>query len=173
MESDAGRLGPIFQKGVHVPVRTGHSIKHLLREQWGIDEGYVMNRISTLFLDSKPVDDIEKAIVRDGSVLSLSSAMPGLMGATMRRGGFFAGFRGDISHVSESEPDDYGDGIITLKLFNLLIRELGPRFLERGFWAERVDLATHLPALRAETSEDPGTEASGLVWVTFGQETRA
>jgi len=45
----------------------------------GLDEDYVTQRISTIFLDGKPVDDIDTLLVRDGAVLSLSAAMPGLV----------------------------------------------------------------------------------------------
>ena len=37
-------------------------------------------------------------MVGHGDTLALSAAMPGLVGATMRRGGYFAGLRANISH---------------------------------------------------------------------------
>ncbi|NJL58424.1 MAG: hypothetical protein HC887_00995 [Desulfobacteraceae bacterium] len=52
-----------------------------------IPKDYVLNRISTIFLDGKPVDCLDTAFVRNHSVVSLSAAMPGLVGAVMRRGG--------------------------------------------------------------------------------------
>lgn len=86
---EASALSPIFQKGVLVGVDTGCSVTALLCDQWEIPLDYVMDRISTLFLDGQPVDDIDSAIIRDGAVLALSSAMPGLVGAMMRRGGYY------------------------------------------------------------------------------------
>ncbi len=164
-ETKAERLASIFQKGIRVPISTGFSIKHLLCEQWGIDENYEMNRISTIFLDFQPVDDMDTAIVWDGAVLSLSSAMPGLMGATMRRGGYYAAFRSGITHDAENETDTHNDGVITLKLFNLLIKELGPRFIKHGFWADREAVVDRLPGLVSEKEDEIRTESPPLIWV--------
>ena len=135
----------VFQQGVGVTIKTGTSLEELLCCQWQIDRDYVMNRISTLFLDGKPVDDLPAAVVHDGATLALSGAMPGLIGATMRRGGVLASFRSGITYCPEGETQNRGDGRITLKLFNLLIDELGPGFLARGVWIPRPRLAAIFP----------------------------
>lgn len=134
------RLSPVFQKGIRVKVQTGCSLESLLCDQWGLSPEYVMTRISTLFLNGKPVDDISVSRISDGSVLALSSAMPGLVGAVMRRGGFFSSLRGSISYREQAHEDHVRRGHITVKLFNLLIRELSPMFLTMGFFANRDDL---------------------------------
>lgn len=136
---------PLFQQGVGITIQIGTSLEDLLCCQWKIDRDYVMNRISTLFLDSKPVDDLPAAVVHDGATLALSGAMPGLIGATMRRGGVLASFRNGITYCETSEGDGGGSGRITLKLFNLLIDELGPQFLARGIWVPRTRLAELFP----------------------------
>ena len=135
----------LFQQGVGVSIQTGTSLEDLLCCQWQISRDYVMNRISTLFLDSKPVDDLPAAVVHDGATLALSGAMPGLIGATMRRGGVLAAFRNGITYCETSEGDAGGRGRITLKLFNLLIDELGPQFLARGIWVRHSRLAELFP----------------------------
>lgn len=135
----------LFQQGVGVAIQTGVPLEDLLCRQWQIDRDYVMNRISTLFLDGRPVDDLAAAVVEDGATLALSGAMPGLIGATMRRGGVLAPFRSGITHCASGASHAAGDGRITLKLFNLLIEELGPRFLARGIWIDRSRLAEHFP----------------------------
>jgi hypothetical protein len=135
----------LFQQGVGVSIQAGVTLEDLLCRQWQIDRDYVMNRISTLFLDGKPVDDLAASVVADGATLALSGAMPGLIGATMRRGGVLAPFRSGITYCASAAPHTAGDGRITLKLFNLLIDELGPRFLARGVWIERARLAEHFP----------------------------
>ncbi|OQX15922.1 MAG: hypothetical protein BWK80_40550 [Desulfobacteraceae bacterium IS3] len=114
-----------FQQGVQIKIPTGCSLKTLLCEVWEIPQDYVTNRISTIFLDGKPVDDLEAAMIRDGSVLSLSAAMPGLVGAVMRRGGSLASFRSSITYAENENMPERKEGVITLKLFNLLIAELG------------------------------------------------
>ena len=136
---------PLFQQGVGISIPIGTSLEDLLCCHWNIDRDYVMSRISTLFLDSKPVDDLPSAVVHDGATLALSGAMPGLIGATMRRGGILASFRNGITYCETSGDDEGGRGRITLKLFNLLIDELGPQFLARGIWVPRPQLAELFP----------------------------
>src|SRR6185369_18094764 len=90
---------PMLQQGVNVPATVGCTLKSLLCDQFAIPADYVTDRITTVFLDNRPVDDLDRAIVQDGSRVTLSAAMPGLVGATMRRGGFYAALRQGISHV--------------------------------------------------------------------------
>ena len=138
------RLSPIFQKGFQVEIETGCTLESLLCDQWELTRNYVMEKISTLFLDAKPVDDISNAWVADGTVLALSSAMPGLVGAIMRRGGFFSPLREGITYREKATEHHVRRGLITVKLFNLLIQDLGPRFLARGFFVDRNDLPDDL-----------------------------
>jgi len=63
-----------------VPARVGLSVKKVLCEQWGISPEYLDKRVKTIFLNGNAVDDIDKAILQDGSTLALSAAMPGLAG---------------------------------------------------------------------------------------------
>lgn len=112
----------------------------LLSDQFGLSAEYIENRIQTIFLNAKPIDDMDTATVRDGSILALSSAMPGVLGATLRRGGFYSRMRSQITYVEEAELPQRKDGQIIVKLFNLTIRELGPMFLERGIWIDAEDL---------------------------------
>lgn len=135
----------LFQQGVGITIQTGATLEDLLCGQWGIDRDYVMNRISTLFLDGKPVDDLTISVVEEGATLALSGAMPGLIGATMRRGGVLAPFRSGITYCPSATTGASGNGRITLKLFNLLIEELGPQFLSRGIWIDRSRLRDQFP----------------------------
>jgi len=123
---------PLLQEGVEVDIETGSSVRQMLIEQFGISGDYIANRITTLFLNSRAVDDSSSALVHDGAVLALSGAMPGLVGATMRSGGFYAAMRGAMTHRDEAEIPAAKRGRIRLKLFNLLLEELGPRVLKRG-----------------------------------------
>ena len=112
----------------------GCSIRELLCRQLGVDSDYLDNVIQTVFLDGKPVDDVDNSFVEPGSTLALSAAMPGLVGATLRKGGLLAGFRHSISH--EGSRDEVSErqniGRINVKLFNLVTKELGPLLLGRG-----------------------------------------
>lgn len=130
------QFSSILGRGVKIPVRTGHTIKDVLCGQIGISEDYLDQRIQTIFHNGKSVDDVESAMVKDGSVVALSAAMPGLMGATLRKGGFFSPMRSQISHQKEETGPPETDGTITLKLFNLLVGELGALVLGNGVFME-------------------------------------
>ena len=123
----------LLQKGFMAEVLSGLSIKNLLCEVFNIEEEYLEGRIQTVFLDGKPVDDVAKALVRHGSVLALSAAMPGLVGSTFRRDGALAAFRSSITHQQEGQaPNGHESVAVWIKLFNLLVNEMGPQFLKNG-----------------------------------------
>ncbi len=138
------KLLPIFfhlaEQGFEVEVRTGGSVREVLCRQLGIDEDYLDQRIQTIFLDARPVDDVDSTRVDSGVTLALSGAMPGLMGATLRKGGFFSSLRRDISYHQDNRTSDASARPITLKLFNLVAQELGPPFLHRGVTVKGQDL---------------------------------
>jgi hypothetical protein len=147
---------PLLQRGFHVKTKVGISVRDLLCEQFAISPEYLADRIKTIFLNGQPVDDVENTALRDGSVLALSAAMPGLVGATFRRGGGLASFRSGITYHQEDLANAGEAATVTIKLFNLLAEELGPVFLKAGIWMnpeeaadffrERLDSLT--PALR-------------------------
>lgn len=141
---------PLLQRGVMVKVQVGCSLSALLVEQLGLKPGYVQERIKTIFLEGNPVDDLGATLVKDGSVLALSAAMPGLAGATLRRGGVFAGLRSPIPQREMKTPVLPEEGFVVVKLFNLLIRELGPVFLERGVFLPENDFGEFLKGLPDE-----------------------
>ncbi|MCF8078281.1 MAG: hypothetical protein K9K88_03275 [Desulfobacterales bacterium] len=152
----------LFGRGVKASVETGVSIRELLCGQLGIDEAYLEGRIQTIFLNGRPVDDVGTARVADGDVLSLSAAMPGLVGATLRRGGPLAAMRGTISYADSQKKEGSGKGIVTIKLFNMVARELGPGFLRRGVIVTGRDLSGPLKAAEKdlETLEQNGAPVS-------------
>ncbi|WP_236891536.1 hypothetical protein [Desulfoluna limicola] len=131
---------PLLQKGVQVKAQLGRSMKHLLCEQYGVNPEYLTERIQTIFLDGKVVDNVETTTVKGGAIIALSAAMPGLAGATLRTGGLLAAFRDGLTHEEDLEAvDSHELGMVTVKLFNLLVRELGPVLLEKGVWVTRED----------------------------------
>jgi hypothetical protein len=122
----------LLRSGFSIDLDVGCSLEQMLCDQLGIAPDYLQNRAQTVFLNSSPVDNLASASVPDKAVISLSAAMPGLNGAVMRRGGPLAGMRHSISHVPDQVCSQSSPGRITLKLFNLVAKELGPHFLTRG-----------------------------------------
>ena len=163
-------LVPIFfqmlGQGFKVNAQIGCSVKELICNQLGIHEDYLTKRIQTIFLNAKVVDDVKSAIVNEGSILALSGAMPGLAGAILRSGGIYAGMRSQISHDKNKLPSQSKNGQITLKLWNLVVKELGPTFLERGIWIQpdemRSFIERHWEALKTgcNTVELDGKQAT-------------
>ena len=63
------------------------------------------------------------------------------------KSGCLASFRGSITYQNEDDAMTAGhDGRITLKLFNLLISEMGPAFLAHGIWVSGRMLLDFLAA---------------------------
>jgi hypothetical protein len=123
---------PLFEEGVEVEMVAGCSIRELLIEQFGFAAEYIASRITTVFVNHRAVDNMDSARIYDGAVLALSGAMPGLVGATMRSSGYYAAMRGNMTYRNEAAAPEVKAGAIKLKLFNLLLPELGPRLLQRG-----------------------------------------
>ncbi len=135
----------LLQNGIRVEILAGRTVKMLLCEDFNVGENYLEDRIQTIFLDGKPVDDVDKAMVKNGSILALSAAVGGLVGSTLRRGGVLAVFRSSITYQQEEPVPDRPEGVlVSIKLFNLLINELGPQFLKKGIIIDREDVRSIL-----------------------------
>ena len=130
----------LLGQGFTLNIRTGISVRDLLCRQIGVSDNYLDQRIQTIFLDGKVVDNIDTAVIRKGSTLALSAAMPGLAGAVLRRGGAYAAMRSQISHKNHTTDVSDENGTVMLKLFNLVALELGPMFLKQGIWIDGKNL---------------------------------
>src|SRR5271157_2931273 len=124
----------LLQNGFWIKGNVGCSVKSFLCEQFGLAPEYLEKRIQTIFLDGDAVDDVERATVEDGATLSLSAAMPGLAGAVLRKGGYYAAMRDQISFKGETTSASMQAGRVLVKLFNMPLLELGPIFLKHGVW---------------------------------------
>jgi hypothetical protein len=130
----------LLGQGFTLKVQTGISVRNLLCRQIGVSDDYLDQRIQTIFLDGKVVDNVDSAKIRQGSTLALSAALPGLAGATLRRGGAYAAMRSQISHKNDVANDFDENGTVILKLFNIVALELGPMFLKQGIWIDGKNL---------------------------------
>jgi len=170
---------PVFYQllaaGFQVRAPVGCGVRDLLQQGLGLDAAYVEDKIQTVFLNGRAVDDFDRTEVPDGAVLALSSAMPGLVGAVFRRQSPLAGMRGvSVAAGACSSIGSRPEGWITLKLFNRVAGDLGPDFLAAGIRLPAGRLAGFLaahPGLVFETvriagevrpaSELPGVLAEG------------
>ncbi|MCJ7629494.1 MAG: hypothetical protein MUO50_14055 [Longimicrobiales bacterium] len=140
----------LLQRGVGIPDGSGGSVREFLQGTLGIDAAYVEEKLQTVFLDGHPVDDFDRAVVRPGAVLALSGAMPGLAGATMRRGGFYARMREGITHAGTDTPEGGGKGVVVVKLFNRPLADLAEALAARPLLAP----ADALDGLDEEAAEE-------------------
>lgn len=166
-----------FQAGVWVAARPGESLRDFMAASLGFPAAYIEGSVSTVFLDASPVDDIDAAVVRPGCLIALSGAMPGLVGAVMRRRSPYASFRKAISHSGgadapfnrpageEAAAGDAARGdrvpggreepcLVRLKLFNAVLRDMGGIVLERGAWIESARAGAFAAAAYAEPEGD-------------------
>ncbi len=126
-------FSPLLQRGVMVPLNSEVSLSHFLYHHLSLTPEFVEDYVTTIFLNGKPVDDLDRATLRGGDTLALSAAMPGLVGASMRRQGLVASLRCGISHRPEERMgSESSSNTLTLKLFNLMIDAVGPSILENG-----------------------------------------
>jgi hypothetical protein len=129
----------LLQQGVKIRRRTGCSVDVFLHEELGAAPETI-EKIQSIMLDGKPVDDIRSALMHDGSILALSAAMPGLVGATLRRGGAYSSFRSGITYHETETACAAREGWVTVKIFNLLMGELGRLLLRTGVLVRTSDL---------------------------------
>lgn len=149
----------LLQRGIILKGKVGCSMRSFLYGRLQLSPDFVEDYIQTIFLDGRPVDDLDATYVKDGCTLALSSAMPGLVGATMRRGGYYASLRAQISCTPEvagaSAPVW---GFITLKLFNFVAEHLGRTLLQEGVFLKKGDIENLLG--RKSAPEIEGIEAT-------------
>lgn len=131
---------PLLQAGFTVEAQVGIPMQQLLQEVFRVDLDYLENRLQTMFLNGRPVDAPKETVVENDAVIALSAALPGLVGATMRRSGRYAALRDSISAVTTRHSSAACPGRITVKLFNVTAKELGPHFLQRGILLKGPDL---------------------------------
>ncbi len=134
----------LLQQGLRIETTVGVSVQEFLIRHLGLNPELIEEKIQTIFLNGKAVDDPAKAFLTDGAFLALSGALPGLVGATMRRGGFYSSLRSPITYQGGTGFQESQKGEIVLKLFNVLLQDLGLRILEQGFIIEESKLLDFL-----------------------------
>jgi hypothetical protein len=136
-------LSLLLQNGFSLRISRPCPLLTFLTEGLGLERGFIEERIQTVLLDSSPVDDLASATVADGSSMALSAAMPGLVGAAMRRGGYYGTLRSAITRREGQKWPGKG-GMVRVKVFNLLLEDLVPGLLEAGIVEAGSDMAEFL-----------------------------
>lgn len=141
---------PLLSGGVFVDAPAGSTLREVVCGRLGVSDDYLDNRVQTLFLDGKAVDDPDEVRVSDGGRVALSAAMPGLLGAVLRKGGHLSAMRKQITCETGECEDPAGDSRVTVALFNLAARELGPGLLASGIRLSAAGLTDRLAVVDGE-----------------------
>ncbi len=131
----------------------GWTVLQFLHEDLGLSEETVKNRVQTVFLNGQPADDLSTARLAEGDVLTLSAAMPGLLGACMRVDSPYAAMRDSRSQDRDEQQWSQTEGgtiRFTLKLFNFMAAEVGPCVCKRGMILDKDRILDLLEASRVQ-----------------------
>ena len=168
----------LLEQGVILTAPLGCSVRDFICRHLDVDPRYLSDRIQTIFLDQKPVDDLDTALIRSQSVLALSAAMPGLAGATMRKGGRFAAMRQGISCDAVSDRPSGQRTPVMVKYFNMVAKELGKTRFEKGariraanlkwFFTKYPDtLTAGIHTARLDDKKIDPQQLAGISWRPF------
>jgi hypothetical protein len=136
-------MNPLLQSGFFLRVPTRTSLREILLA-CGLSNEFIDSSINTIFRNSHPVDDIDRTCITEGDVVGLSGSMPGLVGATLRAGSYLSSYRSNITLDPEEIPESHDEGFIQLKVFNVVLKEAGELFLDRGVYLKNVVLSEFL-----------------------------
>lgn len=131
---DVTSFSLLLQEGVGVPCPGPCSVRAFLTGPLGLGEAYVRDRVQTVFRDGLAVDDLDTAMVRPGTRLALSAALPGLAGATMRKGGALAGMRASITCGRETADGEARAFLVVVRFFNQIGPEVCGHVLGQGVY---------------------------------------
>jgi len=136
----------LLQGGFEMLVPRPCTVREFICELVGVCGDYAQKHIQTIFVDGKAIDDLDEVMLGPGSRLALSAALPGLVGATMRRGGFYSRLREGITHHAghESVSVENKPFRLQVRLFNTVGRDLAAIFLKYGVIFSANDLKSFL-----------------------------
>ncbi|MCF8027513.1 MAG: hypothetical protein K9K81_04050 [Desulfobacteraceae bacterium] len=140
----------VFGYGIQFKVPAGTRVSNFLQQALCTDADYIENRIQTLFMDGRAVDDPESEEIHSPCTLAVSAAMPGVFGAAFRKQGTYSGLRRHCSQIRQDQENRVKQGrivAVTVKCFNQVAADLGNELLEAGvvmnlkdfldFWARQ------------------------------------
>jgi hypothetical protein len=132
---------PIFGNGIGFPIASDTRLNTFLRRRIGIQPEYLEHRIQTILVNGRAIDEARQVQLANGDVVALSAAMPGLVGTTLRMGSHLAEMRRDITYSAGAEnTKGKQKGVVTLKLFNMVAKEIGPKLLDGPVLLKQKDL---------------------------------
>jgi len=145
---------PELQKGFYISSNEGKTVYSFLTDTCGMSETYISEKIKTVLIGGGPVDDIFNTEIKDGGTCAISGAMPGIVGAMMRIGSPYAAMRESITVKPHKSAESGKNIIIELKLFNVILSDMGIHFLKQGILLNRGRVFEFFKMRREEIYSD-------------------
>jgi hypothetical protein len=139
------RLVTVLQSGFLHRCRQGETIFSCLLGLKGFTREYIDKEIQTIFYNGDALDDLEAELSGDRPIIALSSAMPGLAGAILKRNSPCGILRKTRTVEHSGAADRLLD--VVIKLFNTVALDRGPTLFQQGIIIKSSDLSSFL-ALR-------------------------
>ena len=165
--------------GVWVPVPSRAAplrLREFLEGTLGLDPAYVRERVQTILCDGLAVDDLDAPLPANAR-MGLSAALPGVLGATLRRGGAYAPMRRDITLMPASAGAPVSAASaptapfwVQVRYFNVIAAEQSLGLLRRGVAARAGDLGPQLCLLSRQLAmplppDLPPLPCADLLWL--------
>lgn len=126
----------LMQKGVYVRRPGDCSVAEFIGNLLDLTPEAMKRDIKTIMMDNKVVDDPVTESMHGASTLVLSGAMPGLVGAMLRSDSPYKAMRATITSAGVGSVDS---PMITIRLFNTVMRKHSQRMVRHGFWIDGDD----------------------------------
>jgi hypothetical protein len=140
-------LAAVLQMGFYLQVPAGSTVAAVLGIA-GFSRNYLQDRVKTIFLDGVAVDDLETETIKRNSIIALSAAMPGLVGAIFRKDSPMSGLRSRVEKRADAGFIQDANELVLLKMFNIIAEEMGPELLRNGVTVAAKALESYLKSKR-------------------------
>jgi hypothetical protein len=141
---ELGPLSRLLREGVIVPITADQSVHRWLTEDICLSENYVEERISTVFLNRRPVADLKASSIQCRDSLALTSSSPRTASGLLRAVRL-PWFSWRHHHRGMERRKEGGLAMVTVRVLDSLTDELGPPLLARGALVRGGRLAAVLP----------------------------
>ncbi len=125
-----------LQSGFFVEGVSGMTLREFMVKCCNIPESYIREKIKTIFHNSSPVDNPDAIRIDENSVCAFSGAMPGVAGAMFRMDSPYSAMRKSITAKEMNVITPGEPVLVTVKLFNVVLGDLGNNFISSGIILE-------------------------------------
>ncbi|MFA9395317.1 MAG: hypothetical protein ACERJ1_11510 [Halodesulfovibrio sp.] len=122
----------LTQSPSEVTADIGDSMMNFLTQRLEFDAEYIDTQVKTIFINGKPVDDLDTASVPADARIALGAVAPGVAGMTMVRNSPISGMRSGITYQNTEPVQKITEGTVTLLLFNAIMEDKGLQILKKG-----------------------------------------